>query len=170
MGDISRSQTFQENYFMTLQELIYKVEELKALSSLYEQTQQSLAQARMLQESLETDADAETVTKVTETVMLLSNRRLKLEHLWLEKTGANDLEAAVTGLEAHIARLQQHQQLRAEQLSLATQLQLELALGTVDTDTRQAVEERLQNMKLRQDTLVRQGEAALPKSRIVTLV
>lgn len=102
--------------------------------------------------------------------MLLSNRRLKLEHLWLEKTGANDLEAAVTGLEAHIARLQQHQQLRAEQLSLATQLQLELALGTVDTDTRQAVEERLQNMKLRQDTLVRQGEAALPKSRIVTLV
>lgn len=154
---------------MKLQQLIYKVEELKALVSLYEQTQQGLAQGTMLLETLESDTDEETRAKVTDTVATLQSRHTSVEKLLLERTGTYDIDAAVDAIHAHIARLQQFQQLRGEQLQLRTQLDLELAMGMVQPETRQAAEDGLQALQNRLETLVRQGYDAMPASRILTL-
>jgi len=154
---------------MKLQQLIYKVEELKALLSLYEQTQQGLAQASMLQTSLEPDTDADTLLKVEQTVNSLQTRCDTVQRLLLERTCTADEDAAVDVVQSHIMRLQQYQQLRAEQLQLRIQLDLELAMGVVPAETRKAAEDSLHGLQQRMETLVSQGHAAFPGQRILTL-
>lgn len=154
---------------MKLQQLIFKVEELKAIASMYEQTQQGLAQAQVLITSVDADTDADTRAKVEESLATLTSRFQSLERLFLERTGCADVDAAVEYVQAHIARLQHFQQVRSEQLQLRTQLDLELAMGALPPETRQGAEDSLQNLQLRLETLVRQGHEALPSSRILTL-
>jgi hypothetical protein len=157
-----------EKYVMKLQQLIFKVEELKALVSLFEQMQQGYAQATMLRETMEGSSEEERAA-VDEKLDDLKRRFEKVQLLLMEKTGGASEDDAVEKVQEHIARLQQFQQVRGEQLQLRTQLDLELAMGDVPLETRQQVENTLQSMQARLETLVRLGEQAFPGTRLITL-
>lgn len=154
---------------MKLQQLVYKVEELKSLVSVFEQTQQGLAQAKAIQDTIVNEADEEQKTKIADTVAQMTARLAAVEKLLVERTSASDVDDAVDRVQAHIARLQQYQQTRGEQLQLRTQLDLELAIGQVPAETRQQAESSLEAMQLRMEMLVKQGHDAFPRPVLVTL-
>lgn len=154
---------------MRLQQLIYKVEELKALSNMYDQAQQALAQGAALQATMGDESTAEDKATVTEKLEQLRARMANITKLLMERTGGADEDAAIEKIHQHMVRLQQYQQIRGEQLQLRTQLDLELALGDVPMETRQQAESTLQSMQSRLEMLVQQGEQALPGPRLVTL-
>lgn len=168
MGIVSTFTSPTENHYMKLQQLIFKVEELKALVTLYEQMQQGYAQATVLRESM-TDASDEERAAVDEKLDQLKRRYEQVQRLLMDKVGASSEDEAVDKVQEHIARLQHFQQIRGEQLQLRTQLDLELAMGDVPVETRQNAENTLQGYQARMETLVRQGEQALPGIRLVTL-
>lgn len=168
MGSFSRFLPPTESYLMKLQQLVYKIEELKALVNLYEQMQQGYAQATVLRESM-TDESEEQLAEVDQKLTEMNHRFGKVASLMMDKTGGTDVDDAVERVQAHITRLQQIQQIRGEQLQLRTQLDLELALGDVAIETRQQAENALQGMQVRMEKLVQQGEQALPGPRLVTL-
>jgi hypothetical protein len=169
MGVVSSLTPSPKKYYMNLQHLIHKIEELKALHALYEQSSQGLASASALQLSLGPDASEDDQIKIEETVSALTGRRDGAVTLLLERTGGRDIDEAVSKIEEHLARLQHHQQIRNDQVVLRTKLDLELAVGTVPAETRQEVENNLQGMQLRLETLVRQGSDALAGPRLITL-
>jgi len=154
---------------MKLQQLVYKVEELKALVSLYEQTQQGLAQAAMIKETISGEGDAEQIKKFEDTVAQMTSRLAAVETMLTQRTGAGLVDDALDRVQEHIARLQQYQQTRGEQLQLRTQLDLELALGPVAVETRQQAENSLQAMQARLEMLIKQGHDAFPRPALVTL-
>jgi hypothetical protein len=154
---------------MRLQQLIYKVEELKALSNMYEQAQQALAQGAALQATMGDESTVEDKATVTEKLEQLRVRLVNITKLLMERTGGADEDGAIEKIHQHMVRLQQYQQIRGEQLQLRTQLDLELALGEVPMETRQQAESTLQSMQTRLEMLVQQGEQALPGPRLVTL-
>lgn len=154
---------------MKLQHLISKVEELKAVVGLYEQVQQALGQGVALQASLEPDVDAEQRKTVDDTVASVESRMATITTLLCERTGAADIDEAVERVQHHIARLQQHQQIRSDQLQLRTQLDLELAMGGLEAEVRQQAENKIQAMQARLEMLVRQGEQALRGPSLITL-
>lgn len=154
---------------MRLQQLIYKVEELKALSNLYDQATQALAQGATLQAAMGEESSAEDKAAVTEKLEQLSARVGNITKLLMERTGASDEDGAIEKIQEHMARLQHYQQIRGEQLQLRTQLDVELAMGEVAPETRQQAEATLQSMQSRLEMLVQQGEQAIPGPRLISL-
>lgn len=154
---------------MRLQQLIYKVEELKALSNMYDQSQQALAQGAAIQATMGDESTPEDKTTVNEKLEQLRVRMINVAKLLMERTGTTDEDGAVEKIQEHLARLQHYQQIRGEQLQLRTQLDLELAMGDVAPETRQQAESTLQSMQTRLDMLVQMGEQAIPGPRLVSL-
>jgi len=155
---------------MKLQAVLFKVEELKALVSYYESTQESLAQGTTLLEQMKLDANAaDSLAEVESKVAQLRLRGATIAQMLKERTGARDDERAFEIVQEHIARLQRYQTLRGEQLQLRTQLELELAIGEVSQETRRKAEDTLDGLQKRMDTLLQQCEGANLAPRILTL-
>jgi hypothetical protein len=169
MGGVPKFTPPTENYFMKLQQLIYKVEELRALTDTYEQTQKALAQGTALQATMGDESTEEDKATVNGKIDQLRTRMATVTKLLLERAGGSTEDEAVERVQQHVARLQQYQHIRGEQLQLRTQLDLELAMGDVPLETRQQAESTLQSMQARLETLVLQSEDAFPGPRLVTL-
>jgi hypothetical protein len=169
MGIVSKYLPPDEAFYMKMQQLVHKIEELKALVGIYEQVAQGLAQANMVVASMdETTAEDQreaVMTKLAE----IESRYTNLRKFLLERTGAEDEDAAIHKVQEHLARLSLYQDIRSQQLELRIQLDLELAMGAVDAETRQQVETKLQGMQTRLDTVVRQGADALAGPRLISL-
>lgn len=154
---------------MKLQQLIYKVEELRALVSMYEQSQKALAQAVAVKDTMGDEADAEQQQSVHDAVANLEARLARAGELLVSRTSAADVDMAVERVQEHISRLQQYQEVRGEQLQLRTQLDLEMELGGLTPEVRQQAESTLQTLQTRLDALVKQGHDALPGPRLITV-
>lgn len=154
---------------MKLQHYVYKIEELKALVALFEQTQQELARGTAVLDALGSEADAEELKKMEDTLATLRVRLNAVGGLLTDRTGTSDVDAAIDNVQAHMGRLAQYQQLRGEQVQLRTQLDLEMAIGEVEKDVRKNVEGQLTAMQQRMETLVQMGETSLVGPRLVTL-
>jgi hypothetical protein len=167
MGIVSKYVPPDEGFYMKIQQLIHKVEELKALVNLYEQVAQGLAQAHAIMSSVPSsdEQDESLVSKVSE----IETRYAHVRDLLIARTGAADESDAIEKVQEHMARLNHYQELRAEQLQLRTQLDLELVMGAVDPETRQQVENKLQSIQARLETLVRQGSDVLARPRLISL-
>jgi len=154
---------------MKLQQLVYVVEELKAVVNLYEQTQKVAAQTVVLADYLPEDADDDQRESVVASVMKVQERLAAMERALLQRTGALDVDQAVERVQEHIARLNHFQELRGNQLQLQTHYDLEMAVGDVPMETRQQALTSLADMQTRLETLVSQGLAALVVPKIVLL-
>jgi hypothetical protein len=152
---------------MKLQNIVFKVEELKALASLYQKAQQTYAQGRMLLESIPESEEGwdESAQKVEE----LKRRYEAASALMMERTGAQDIDQAFEKVQEHLARLEKFDEIRNEQLKLRTALDLELAMGPVNTEARLEAEQTLQGYQNRLEKLVHMSEQALPGSRVLLL-
>jgi hypothetical protein len=152
---------------MKLQNVVFKVEELKALAALYQKAQQTYAQGSMLLESI--PADEEIRGESAEKVEELRRRYEAASQLLLERTGAADIDQAFERVQEQLARLQKFDEIRNEQLNLRTALDLELAMGPVDMEARLEAEQTLQGYQHRLEKLVHMAEQALPSSRVLLL-
>lgn len=152
---------------MKVQQLIARVEEIKALADYYQNMQQTLAQAGALSDTLDETTTDEERQEVATTVSKLQARLEKVGTLLTERSAASSPEQAQEKLEEHVARLQQYQSIRQEELQLRTQLDLELAMGGVPDETRRQAEAQLSGMQQRKEILVQQGMTALGATRLL---
>lgn len=155
---------------MKLQQLVFRVEELKALTTIFEQNLQAFAQATALEATLPAaEVDEETRKRVDDSLQTLRTRHDMIIAMLQERTGTDDVDAATQRVEEHVARLQQFFKIRGEQLQLRAQLETELAIGAVTQEARHEVEGMLAAMQTQLEAIVQLGEQALRGPKLISL-
>lgn len=156
---------------MNIQKLLFKVEELKALAELYEQTATARAKGTAMVEAFKATPEhaPEELTMMEEQLGHLGQRVETLEKLLCTAIGAADVEEAAEKLHQHIARVDQFHRLRSELANLKVSLELEIALGTISTEQRREAEAAAGMIQQRLEVLTLQGNQAFPGPKLITV-
>lgn len=156
---------------MNVQKLLFKVEEVKALAELYEQTATAQAKGTAMVDAFRAtpDHDAEELAKMEESLGMLAERTATLEKLLCTAMGVSTVDEAADKLHQHIARVEQFHRFRSEQCNLKVALELELALETITPEQRREAEAAIGMIQQRLEVLTLQGNQAFPGPKLITV-
>lgn len=156
---------------MNVQKLLFKVEEMKALAELYEQTASARAKGSAMVQAFRSDPEhaPEDLAQMEESMALLGQRVEILEQLLCAAVGAEDVDAAAEKLHQHTARVEQFHRLRSEQANLKVALELEIAMGTISAEQRREAEHAVGSIQQRLEVLTMQGTQSFPGPKLITV-
>lgn len=157
---------------MKLQQTIAKVEEIKALSEMYEQARQTQAKAQAYADLLTAesgDLSEEQKADIEKSLGEMAKRVDAVTTLLLERTSTRDIDDAMTALEELVIRIEQLHDARRSQLQLRASLDVEMALNTVSPERRQQAESALGQLQARIEMCVSRVEKLLPSANLIVL-
>jgi len=155
---------------MKLQQTIAKVEEIKALSEMYEQARQTQAKAQAYAELLIEEGDelsAEQKAEIQKSLGDMATRVAAVTKLLQERTKTQTVDDAMAALEELIIRIEQLHDARRQQLNLRATLDVEMALNLVSPDQRQQAETALGQLQARVEMCVTRIEKLLPGASLI---
>jgi hypothetical protein len=172
MGVVSTHAPLSESFYMKLQQTIAKVEEIKALSEMYEQARQTEAKAKAYADLLIEEGDEladEQKAEIQKSLDEMAKRVAAVTKLLQERTSTDTIDDAMTALDELIVRIEQLHDARRQQLNLRATLDVEMALNLVAPEQRQQAESALGQIQARVEMCVTRIEKLLPGANLVVL-
>ena len=154
---------------MKYQHIAFKLQEAEAAWELFEKSRRQLAQVEATLALGDDGPQGDELDQVRGIYETLERRTGAYEKLFLERTGASDLEDGMYRMQEIRARLNQIQERRSEHVALKAELEAELTLGSVTPEDRAKAEGMLEAQKRRMEVLCQQAEKSLPADRLILL-